>query len=87
MALKANVAADKVDAVSSWQSSYLFDDAEKAALMLTDAMLLGNIPDAVHDAVARHFDEQQRISLVMTAGFYIMVPRLLEALRVPPEGT
>lgn len=87
MALKANVPADKIDAVSSWQSSYRFDDSEKAALMLTDAMLLGNIPDAVHDAVARHFDEQQRISLVMTAGFYIMVPRVLEALRVPPEGT
>ena len=55
--------------------------------MLTDAMLTGNVPDAVHDEVAAHFTAQEKVELVLTAGFYAMVPRVLDACRVPVEGT
>jgi alkylhydroperoxidase family enzyme len=51
------------------------------------AIRLAPLPDDVAQEVepARHFDEQQRVELTVTAGFYAMVPRVLEALGVPVE--
>ena len=86
MAQDAGVAPDKVQAVAAWQTSGLFDAPERAALLLTDAMLTGNVPDAVHAELARHFSDAERVELVLTAGFYAMVPRVLDACRVPVEG-
>jgi alkylhydroperoxidase family enzyme len=86
MAQAAGVPADKVQAVAAWQTSTLFTPAERAALMLTDAMLTGQVPDAVHEELARHVSDAERVELVLTAGFYAMVPRVLDALRVPVEG-
>lgn len=85
MAADAGVPPDQVAAIAAWQSSPLYDAPEQAALMLTDAMLTGNVPDAVHDEVARHFTAQEKVELVLTAGFYAMVPRVLDACRVPVE--
>ena len=85
MAGDAGVAPDKVAGIAAWQSSDLFDAPERAALMLTDAMLTGNVPDSVHDEVSRHFTSQEKVELVLTAGFYAMVPRVLDACRVPVE--
>jgi 4-carboxymuconolactone decarboxylase len=85
MAGAAGVPDDKVRAVAAWQTSDVFDPAERAALMLTDAMLTGNVLDAVHDELARHFSESERVELILTAGFYAMVPRVLDACRVPVE--
>jgi 4-carboxymuconolactone decarboxylase len=87
MAERAGVPSEKVHAITAWQSSDLFDGAERAALMLTDAMLTGNVPDAVHDELAHHFSASDLVELVLTAGFYAMVPRVLDACRVPVEGT
>ena len=87
MAEAAGVSKEKVQAVTAWQSSVLFDGAERAALMLTDAMLTGSVPDAVHEELARHYTDAERVELVLTAGFYAMVPRVLDACRVPVEGT
>lgn len=86
MATDAGVPAEKIAAIAAWQSAELYDAEERAALMLTDAMLTGNVPDAVHDEVARHFTAQEKVELVLTAGFYAMVPRVLDACRVPLEG-
>jgi alkylhydroperoxidase family enzyme len=86
MAEQAGVTRAQVEAIAAWQTSDLYDDAERAALMLTDAMLTGQVTDAVHDEVARHFTESERVELVLTAGFYAMVPRVLDACRVPVEG-
>jgi len=44
------------------------------------------VTDAVHDQIAVHFSESERVELVLTAGFYAMVPRVLDACRVPVEG-
>ncbi len=86
MALDAGVSPEQVEALAAWQVSDLFDAREKAALTLTDAMLTGSVPDAVHDALAGTFSASERVELVLTAGFYAMVPRVLDALRVPVEG-
>jgi 4-carboxymuconolactone decarboxylase len=87
VAQDAGVSTEKVQAVAAWQTSSLYDPHERAALMLTDAMLTGNVGDAVHDELARHFTDRERVELVLTAGFYAMVPRVLDACRVPVEGS
>lgn len=45
-----------------------------------------NVPDEVIEELGRHFDHAQRVELTVTAAFYAMVPRILDALRVPVES-
>lgn len=85
MAHRAGASAEQIDAISAWQTSSCFSEPERAALMLTDAILTGYVDDNVHHELARHFCDQERVELVVTAGFYAMVPRVLDALRVPIE--
>jgi len=86
MARNAGVSEEKIRGVAAWQTSDRYDPAERAALMLTDAMLTGNVTDSVHAEMAQHFTDSERVELVLTAGFYAMVPRVLDACRVPVEG-
>lgn len=86
MASDAGLTPERIAAVAAWQVSDLFDPRERAVLALTDAVVAGGVPDAVLDALAEHVDERGRLELVLTAAFYVMVPRVLDALRVPLEG-
>ena len=85
MASEAGVRDEQVEALAAWRTSELFDDREKAALGLTEAMIQGRVPDDVDAEVGRHFSPAERVELILTAGFYVMVPRVLDALRVPIE--
>jgi 4-carboxymuconolactone decarboxylase len=85
MAHRAGASAEQIDAISAWQTSGCFSEKERAALMLTDAILTGYVDDNVHQELGRHFSDGERVELVVTAGFYAMVPRVLDALRVPIE--
>ncbi len=85
MALRAGAPVDQVDAIAAWQTADCFSEQERVALMLTDAMLTGHVNDSVQEELSRHFSDQERVELVATAGFYAMVPRVLDALRVPIE--
>lgn len=85
MARRAGASAEQLDAISAWQTSDCYSDRERVALMLTDAMLTGHVNDSVQQELARYFSDQERVELVATAGFYAMVPRVLDALRVPIE--
>lgn len=88
MADRAGASTAQIDAIPAWQTADCYSDPERAALMLTDAILTGSVDDRVHEELARHFSDQQRVELVVTAGFYAMVPRVLDALQVPiEEGT
>ena len=68
-----------------WRTSEAFSDADRAALAFTDAIVTGDVPPAVTEELTRHFDESQRVELTVTAAFYSMVPRVLDALGVPIE--
>lgn len=43
-------------------------------------------PEVVRE-LERHFGHVQRVELTVTAAFYAIVPRVLDALGVPVEGT
>jgi 4-carboxymuconolactone decarboxylase len=65
-----------------WRSSDAFSEQEHAALALTDAIVAGNVTEEI----VAELDHAQPVELTVTAAFYAMVPRVLDALRVPMEG-
>jgi alkylhydroperoxidase family enzyme len=82
MARKAGVPEDKILAIAGWRASTLFDPKERAALALTEAVMACDVTDAVHAEVKKHFSDAEFVELSLTAGFYAMVSRMLDAMRV-----
>jgi alkylhydroperoxidase family enzyme len=87
MAREEGVTETQVAELEMWRTSTAFDECEKAALALTDAIVAGEVPPEIIAEVDRHFEYDQRVELTVTAAFYSMVPRILDALGVPIEGT
>lgn len=85
MALAAGVTEKELADLGDWRKSAHFSEPERAALDLMEAVLAGSVSDSVAAELARHFDPSERVELTLTAGFYSMVPRVIDALRVPPE--
>ena len=61
---------ERVFAVAAWRETPYFSDAERAALALTEALTrladrADQVPDAIWDAAAEHFDETQLAALVL----------------------
>ncbi len=82
MARKAGVREAQLAALGGWRDSPEFDAKERAALALAEAVSDCKVTDAVHAEVKKHFDDAQFVELSLTAGFYAMVVRMLDALRV-----
>jgi alkylhydroperoxidase family enzyme len=83
-AREAGLADAQIHALSSWQSSDRFDVRERVALELVEQLVVtGRVSDASLAALESHFAAAQTVELVLTVGFYTMVPRVLDALRVP----
>lgn len=82
MARKAGVSEAKIAALAGWRDSREFDAKERAALALTEAVMACNVTDEVHAEVKRHFSDAEFVELSLTASFYAMVSRMLDAMRV-----
>ena len=68
---KAGESDEKIDTVAGWRDAPHFDDAERAALALAEAVTrLSDTPDAVPDDVyeeaAAYYDEQQLSGLILS---------------------
>jgi alkylhydroperoxidase family enzyme len=85
MAAEAGVTDYEIAELEMWRTSKAFSPETRAALAFTDAIVEGSVPDEINDELAAHFNHNQRVELTVTAGFYSMVPRVLEALGVPIE--
>ena len=82
MARKAGVVEAKIAALAGWRASGAFDAKERAALALTEAVMACNVTDEVHAEVKKYFNDAEFVELSLTAGFYAMVSRMLDAMRV-----
>jgi 4-carboxymuconolactone decarboxylase len=83
MARKAGVSEAQIAALADWRKSGDFDPRERAALALTEAVMAGQVDDAVHAEVRRAFpDPADYVELSLTAAFYAMVSRMLDAMQV-----
>jgi len=63
MAKKAGETDQRLIATSAWRAAPFFNDAERAALALSEAVTRiadtsDAVPDAVWDEAAKHFDEK-----------------------------
>lgn len=85
-ALHAGVTGEQITALADWQPSALFTPAQRAALAWTDAMTRDiEVPDALHDELKRHFNDQAVVEISVLAGAYNMHTRVARALRIEPE--
>ena len=70
---KAGEKDERIFAVAAWRESPYFNDAERAALALTEAATRINdrgdaVPDETWDEAARHYDEKALATLVINIG-------------------
>jgi 4-carboxymuconolactone decarboxylase len=84
-ARQQGVPAEQIEDLFFWRESPRYSDPERAALALTEAMMKGDVTDEIFNELTKHFSSSDIIELALTAGFYAMVPRLLNALKVPIE--
>ena len=86
LARKAGESDERLFAVAAWRDTPYFSDAERAALALTESLTrLGdtqdNVPDAVWDEAARHFDERALAALTLSIATVNLWNRLNIATR------
>lgn len=83
-AREAGLADSQIKALSLWQTSDTFDAHERVALELVEQLVItGHVSDSKLALLESHFSPAEVVELVLTVGFYSMVPRVLDALRVP----
>ncbi len=86
MLKKAGESEERMFAVAAWRDAPYFNDAERAALALTEAVTrLSDRPDPVPDEVwqeaARHYDERELAGLVLGIALINVWNRLNVATR------
>jgi alkylhydroperoxidase family enzyme len=85
MARRAGVREAQIAALADWRGSGEFDAKEKAALQLAESVTSGRVGDEAYREALRHFDHHDYVELAVTAGFYAMVARVLDAMAVELE--
>ena len=86
MALEHGVGPEQLAELERWPESDRFSPAERAALAMAEDLAAGTtLSDAGWAALAEHFDEVERVELVLTAAFYACVSRVLGALEIDLE--
>ncbi|WP_427166264.1 carboxymuconolactone decarboxylase family protein [Streptomyces sp. C1-1] len=81
----------QLDLLAAWEEAGedVFDERERAALALTEAVTVltdGFVPDAVYERAAKHFDEAGLAHLVSLVVAINNWNRVMVARRIPPGG-
>ena len=84
----AGVPDEKIAALPNFRTNPLFDDAERAALELADAVtqLPADVPDELYERLRRHYDEPQLVELAATAALENFRARFNRVFRVEPNA-
>jgi len=88
---EAGASDERIWGVAAWRETPYFDDAERAALALAEALTriadaADPVPDAVWEEAARHYDERALAALLIEIGAINVWNRLNVAVRQPPAG-
>ncbi len=86
--MQAGISPEKLLATAAWYENPLFDDAERAALALTEAATrLSDRPGAVTDEIwaeaTKHYDDRQLSSLVLMVAITNFFNRINTTFQVP----
>ena len=79
----------RLSQLAAWHESPVFDERERAALALTEAVThvsATHVPDDVWEEAARHFDEKELAHLVFTIGAINLWNRVAVAARSIPAS-
>ncbi|MGH9090263.1 MAG: carboxymuconolactone decarboxylase family protein [Acidimicrobiales bacterium] len=90
IALTLGESAARLDALSEWESSFLFDPVERASLRFAETLTSSvAADDATFDELRRHLDDRQLVELTVTVAYYNMISRILVALDIAagPRGS
>lgn len=87
MAKQCGLDIDKINAIQEWRKSSLFDEKEKVVLDLMESLVQngGAITDELDKQLKQYFTEAEYLELILTGSFYVMVPTVLKALKIPIE--
>jgi len=86
MASQAGLSDEQIESVADWEAASCYTESEKVALELTDAICVCSISADLVERAMDRFGARAYVELSVTAGAYVMVPRILEVLGVPLEG-
>jgi alkylhydroperoxidase family enzyme len=84
----AGIPDDKIAALPDYRTSPLFDEAERAALELADAVTHtpADVSDELYARLRTHFDEAQLVELAATAALENFRARFNRVFRVEPNS-
>nr|WP_198955455.1 MULTISPECIES: carboxymuconolactone decarboxylase family protein [unclassified Frankia] len=91
-ARKAGESDDRLHATAGWYDSPLFDDAERAALVLTEAVTRlsdrpGQVTDEIWAEVSKHYDEQQLAAIILMIATTNFFNRINTTIKEPAGTT
>jgi alkylhydroperoxidase family enzyme len=84
-AKEEGVTPEQIEDLFMWREFPHYSKPERAALALMESIMAGDVSDEVYAELQKQFNPSEIVELVFTATFYAMVPRLLNALKVPME--
>ena len=87
-ALKEGETSQRLFGLAAWHDSSFYDERERAALALTDAVTIlerGGVPDDVWGAVLEQFGEEGAANVLLAIGTINLWTRLNVATRRQPE--
>ena len=81
---EVGISEEQIGAIASWSVATCFDDAERAVLAYTDALVLqgGRVSDDVFDALRGALSEEQILELTYVVCTYNMHATMSRALRL-----
>lgn len=83
---KRDVSMAKIDALSAWRSSPLFDDEQLLALEYAEAVTLGRVDDDLRGRIKRRWDDDAIVELTGLIAFQNLSSKFNAALDVPAQG-
>ena len=90
---KAGASEERIASVTAWRDAPFYDDAERAALQLTESVTRladrshESVPDALWDEAADHFDERELSALILTIAVTNMFNRINTTIKEPAGTT
>ena len=85
MARASGLSDEKVAEVRGPPTAAVFDEGERIALELADAICARGVTDKLAQIAVSHFGDRGFVELSITTSVYVMVARVLDALGVPLE--
>ena len=83
----AGVPEAKIAALARWRTEpEVYSDRERAALLYAEGVADGDVEEPAAAALAAYFGPDEVVEVTVTAAFYAMVGRVLDALAVPLDS-